>query len=240
MSNYKTKLAKEIHLDVNRWEVGLAEIVYPISWHNVMNANFKVRKLIDSKWVWLEGSIPDNRYEDVVQLLRVLKDEVERIMNDQFHAIAFSLLTNRHVKVFIEDGYGLQMSKSLVEILGFGDSNDCTLTTFGSENCDFISENKSIYSPFIADVHRGLRTLFVHCNIIQSQLVGDQYVPLLRTIAVRGETDSVVAEPFTNIHYMNVERATFQEIEIHITDETGKNIPFQYGRVIVLLHFKRK
>ena len=85
-----------------------------------------------------------------------------------------------------------------------------------------------------------MRLLFIHCNIVASQLVGDQYVPLLRTVAVKGQTEDVVAKAFSNIHYMQIERSNFQEIEIQITDDTGRTVPFQHGRVIVKLHFKRK
>ena len=58
-------------------------------------------------------------------------------------------------------------------------------------------------------------------------------------MAVKGQTDDVVSEAFSNIHYMSIERSTFQEIEIHITDDLGRTIPFQHGRVIVKLHFRR-
>ena len=65
-------------------------------------------------------------------------------------------------------------------------------------------------------------------------------MPLLGTVAVRGKTDEVKSATFSNIHYLRLERSTFQEIELHITDELGQNVPFQDGRVIVKLHFRRK
>jgi hypothetical protein len=248
MSNYKTKLAKDIHLNVDEWEVGLAEFIYPISWHNVMKGLFTVRKLVDRKWETVHGRIPDNRYDSVKSLLDILKHEVNEILGEQSGKINFSYIGTRHVKVYLSDGYAIRLSPSLSEALGFGDyDNICELRNHKThsrfaETCEVkkTDDDNTLLSPFIADVNRGMRSLFIHCNIVTAQLVGDMYVPLLRTVAVKGNTGDVVAKSFSNIHYMSIERSNFQEIEIHITDETGRTVPFQQGRVIVKLHFKRK
>lgn len=251
MSNYKSKLAKPIHLNVDQWEVGLAEIHYPVSWHNVRNGTFKVRKLVKNEWAFIEGSVPDNRYQSVDHLLIVLHQKLAEILGDQKSNIALSELDTRHVKLYMADSHILYLSSSLTTALGFG--GECTIgkqpngeytefSIFGgeSETCDFKLKNNSIHSTYVADVNRGMKTFFVHSDIVESQLVGDQYVPLLRTISVKGKNGEMITKSFTNIHYMRIQRSTFQEIELHITSDTGHNIPFQDGRVIVKLHFKRK
>lgn len=248
MSNYKTKLAKDIHLNVDEWEVGLAEFIYPISWHNVMKGFFTVRKLVGGMWKVEHGRIPDNRYESVKNLIKTLEHEVHEILGDQASNIKFSYVATRQVKVYLADGYVIRLSPRLAEVLGFGDyDNICELRNHKTHSgytstCEVkrTDDDNTLLSPFIADVHRGLRSLFIHCNIVTAQLVGDMYVPLLRTVTVKGDTDDVVAKSFSNIHYMCIERSNFQEIEIHITDDTGRTVPFQHGRVIVKLHFKRK
>lgn len=254
MSNFRTKLAREINLDVNQWEVGLSNIIYPISWHNLINATFKVKTLnYNDEWKWIDGKITDNRYEDVPQLIAEFEQQLEEVLGADQNKIRFRYLPTRHVKIYITNDSALQLSQNLAEVLGFGETcnennNDEYLRfrpvtklmyTIGhDEICDV--QGSIIKSPFVADVHRNRRTLFVHCDIIKSQLVGDLYIPLLRTIAIQGRTDEVVSVSFPNIHYMGIERSTFQVIEVHITDEIGRNIPFQQGRVIVELHFKRK
>ena len=244
MSHFKTKLARQLHVNVGEWEVGLAEFIYPISWHNVLDGTFSVRKLIDNKWGYVDGKIPASKYESAAQLIETLETAIRDILGNQNEHIAFTILHTRHVKIFIENGYALHISQNLAQVLGFGDRT-CTLSNasdISQDTCDitFQLKNLSLLSPFVADVNRGLRSLFIHCNIVQPQLVGDQYVPLIRTVAVTGKTDDVVANSFSNIHYMSIERSTFQEIEIHITDDIGRTVPFQHGRVIVKLHFKRK
>ena len=263
LAHYRTRLAKTLHLNVSEWEVGIAEIIYPISWNNIVNATFKVRKLENSKWRWNKGRIPDGNYEDVRKVIQTLQNEINEILGDQKSNIHLSYnKSTRRVKVFLNENYGIILSNSLAQPLGFGDTeNKCQLSNikyvtsspfssssfkkddFQNEDCEsetITITGDTITSTFIADVNRTLRTLYVHCNIVESQLVGDQCVPLLRTIAVKGQVDDVIADSFSNIHYMGVERSTFQEIEIHITDDTGKTIRFQQGRVVVKLHFKRK
>ena len=247
ITNYKTKLAKDLHLDVDDWEVGLAEFIYPISWHNVINGTFRVRMLINDNWVHKTGRVPDNRYKNIPQLLDTIKEELKRLMGEQIGSIDFSYLQTGHIKVHTALGYNLRLSPVLADALGFGGDGWCELTQkendTRTDDCDVLyiySEADTIISSFIADVDRRLKSLYIHCNIVQSQLVGDMHVPLLRTVVVQGQTNDVVAKSFTNVHYMSLERSILQEIEIHITDDSGRDIPFKYGRVIAKLHFKRK
>ena len=224
MSHYKTKLARDIQLDVNEWEVGLVEFIYPISWYNLMNGSFSVRKLVGHRWNYFKGQIPDNRYNSAKDVIKILEQDLNTILDSQANKYKFTFLQTRHMKVYVADGYGIKLSPNLARALGFGDHDKmCELRNYtaisdGTETCDIVKtmDRNTLISPFIADVHRGLRSLFIHCNIVEPQLVGDQFVPLMRTIAVRGQTDDVVAKSFPNIHYMSIERSVFQEIEIHI------------------------
>ena len=75
---------------------------------------------------------------------------------------------------------------------------------------------------------------------MQYQLVDDANVPLLRTIFVTGRNEDVIVNSFDYVHYVGLGRSTFQEIEIHIADDTGLRVPFEHGQVIVKLHFRKK
>ena len=137
--------------------------------------------------------------------------------------------------------------KELSSTLGLGDQ-ETTLKQarneqeFGMETRDnrLIINDKKIIAPFCLDLNRGLHTFFIYCDIVQYQLVGDANVPLIRTIPVSGKNGDVMVNSFDNVHYSGLGRSTFQDIQVHITDDTGLRVPFEQGRVIVKLHFRRK
>ena len=83
MSHFKTKLARQLHVNVGEWEVGLAKFIYPISWHNVLDGTFSVRKLIDNKWGYVDGKIPASKYESAAQLIETLETAIRDILGNQ-------------------------------------------------------------------------------------------------------------------------------------------------------------
>ena len=91
------------------------------------------------------------------------------------------------------------------------------------------------------NVDRLIPVIYVYCDLIERQQVGDSYVQLLRTLPTRsGVQGDLITETFDNIHYGSVERGSFEMVEIHLVDHLGINIPFRRGIVTVKLHFKCK
>ena len=83
MSNYKTKLAKDINLNVSEREVGLAEFIYPNSWNNIREGSFKVRKIENNKWIYRNGQVPDKKYENAEDLIDFLTEELDKILGSE-------------------------------------------------------------------------------------------------------------------------------------------------------------
>ena len=79
MSSYKTHLAKQLELDVDEWEVGLTEIIYPHTWNNIIDATFSIKFINDQEWGWHELSVPNALYETPEDLVIALQD-----MDDYF------------------------------------------------------------------------------------------------------------------------------------------------------------
>ena len=153
----------------------------------------------------------------------------------------------RKFRVYLKEGYHVRFKKNLAISLGLGD-RETTLRNNGTEEEYGVdrSGNRIVYNhekiegAFMVDLNRGLHTFFIYSDIVEAQLVGDANVPLLRTLAVKGENGDVVSNSFDNIHYVPLSRSTFQTIEIYILDDTGQRVPFENGRVVTKLHFKRK
>ena len=249
MSSYKTHLAKTLQLDVDEWEVGLAELIYPHTWNNVTEGKFSVKYLKDNEWVWKETHIPPALYETPNQLVDTLNDQVDKTLgNEQRDRIQFvynELL--RKFTAYVAQGYMVRFPKLLAVALGLGE-RETTLRQssneeeFGVSHKDtrIVFDGTKIIAPYCMDLNRGLHTFFLYCDIVEYQLVGDSNVPLLRTIPVTGKNGDVIVSSFDNVHYVGLSRSTFQEVQVHITDDTGLRVPFEHGRVIVKLHFKKK
>ena len=45
---------------------------------------------------------------------------------------------------------------------------------------------------------------------------------------------------YPNIQYVPILTNEFDHIEIDIRDDAGHNIPFEFGRSIVVLHFRKR
>jgi hypothetical protein len=87
----------------------------------------------------------------------------------------------------------------------------------------------------------GAANILVYCSIIQHQMMGNTLVPLLRPITIpsnknRGET---INEKFLRPYYVPVWKSHIPDIEISLCDDQGRNITFQAGSTMVVLHFRR-
>ena len=249
MSSYKTHLAKTLQLDVDEWEVGLAELIYPHTWNNITDGTFTIKLLEKDEWTWKDIEIPSALYETPQQLVQTLNDHTKLVLGtsqrDNIHFVYNELL--RKFTAWVANNYMVRFPKPLAIALGLGDI-EVTLKQSRNEEAFGITHKeertvlngKKLIAPYSMDLNRGLHTFFVYCDIVQYQLVGDAHVPLLRTIPVTGKNGDVIVNSFDNVHYVGLGRSTFQEIEMHITDDTGLRVPFEHGRVIIKLHFRKK
>ena len=88
------------------------------------------------------------------------------------------------------------------------------------------------------DLGYGFHDLFVYCDLIQSQDVGDARVPLLRIVPVEGEVGQRVSKSFVRPQYVPVSRKKFETMEVNIKQDRGESVPFEFGRVLLTLHFR--
>ena len=103
-----------------------------------------------------------------------------------------------------------------------------------------IINNSLVTSPYLSLSTGNVSSLYVYTNIIHSQYVSDLKVPLLRIVGVEGQHGKSVTKPFDQPQYLPVRRQTLNAIEIDIKDDAGDSILFQYGKVVVKLHFRKQ
>ena len=82
--------------------------------------------------------------------------------------------------------------------------------------------------------------MYLYTDIVEPQLVGDSKVSLLKVIKCDGEFGENVSVNILNPQYVPVTVKSFETIEIDIKDDTQENVPFEFGKLVVTLHFRQR
>jgi len=104
-------------------------------------------------------------------------------------------------------------------------------------------KNLNVVQKSLSIIGKRIRTsMYIYCDIIKDNLVGDSYAPLLRNINIPKNIiyGDVVLKTFDPGYYHSLATTITNQIRIKITDETGIAIPFQFGTVVPTLHFRQK
>ena len=226
-ASFKVNLPKRLYLH-GQYEVGLAEIQYPINWLTFSKGGLQYCYVFNGRKKY-KAYMKPAKYNTVDEILHVLLTELQRTSKEYgFERTGISLRLERYtnrVHFKIDDNISIIFTPELSESLGF------------VQNQFLSGEGEGTYPP---DAFRGFNAMYVYCNVVDSQIVGDTFAPLLRTVAVSGERGSVITSTFDRPHYVPVSTHEVGMLEINIKDDTGKNVSFQFGKVIVKLHFRQK
>lgn len=223
VANFKTRLPKDVVLESGEWEVALEEIQYVHSWNSFSNPVYftlnypheDTKKFHLPPGYYLHRGAIAEEISDIVSHLPDFQMDLTITWNSHTDCVT---LTTRNELMFC-------MNEWLAKALGF--------------EVACLKPNVSHIS-----VRNGLtlntRALYVYCDIVSPRFVGDAYVPLLRVVGDNGHRGRNVCQSFVRPQYVPIVRNTFHDIEIDIRDDTGKQIPFIGGRVVVTLHFRRR
>ena len=96
---------------------------------------------------------------------------------------------------------------------------------------------KSETGSYEANLHRETN-IYVHCNIVQPQIVGDKTVPLLGIVPYQKTETYETLYAVENIHYIPIQTKSFQKIKVLLRSSTNESIPFEHGRATITLHLK--
>ena len=211
-----------------KYEVALAEIQYPHTWPSMRE---DLEYFVCHRPIGADdhrcSRIPLGYYKNIVQLCGEInrriaeREEKENVIVFKYHEI-----TRR---VYIKTaGYEVSFSEPLAEILGFRSRWE------GIWYPNFSTAERK------ADLKHGFYTLYVYCSLCEAQVVGDYYVPLLRTVAIQGHDGDLVMKTYSEPHYVPVNTSKFDTIEINIKDDTGQDVAFESGKVLCKLHFRQR
>ena len=147
--------------------------------------------------------------------------------------------------------YGLRIfteSNDLRNILGTNVIIDCGESQKEAvEEIDTESASNTIVKhvgKWPVDLNAGSHTMFLYCDLVQNQTLGDKQTALLRSIPVKslalvqtlGEMNH---KSFSNLQWKRVIKSQFQSINVTLANEMGQKIPFlSCGRTNVTLAFR--
>lgn len=229
---FSTKLPKPIKLD-GEWAVGIVEFHYPCTMFNVQKHENVVYikkkvKLIEDDFTTIEykSHIPETSYDDVDHILRALNENPLLKNHAVFRYDKISRLV-RATKLK-DDIISVTASPRLSLQLGFEPWSNLAGTLIGK---------------YPVNLYLGLPSqLFIYCDIVEPQIVGDVMASLLKIIPLDPSKyiyGAYKMHAFSPAHYLPVLRREFDIIEIDIRTSTGAKIPFQFGTSCIKLHFKR-
>lgn len=257
IANFVTQLPSTIFLD-STWRVGLSEIHFTNSWCNLRNMNYI--RIMDDFRVEPYNSpafIPAGRYEDIESLLEEIEIQAKPSINLREVQYPPTLDTNHFTRRVVmkkgvtnqegEDALHFEFDMELAEMLGlsqgFRSSYAHTIVTADGvvDVNPPVSENDKFEAQNSYDLTGGIHSLFVYCDVVDYSLVGDTRAQLLRLAHIPAASrfgDSIV-DRFENPHYMPLSTKEISSIEIDIKDDTNTPIKFEFGRVKLVLHFKK-
>ncbi len=236
-------------LDLNgEWELGLVEIQYPHSWNNLQGGTDTPNQdnwiLINMQPSYYNGVIevyvPAGSYSDVDTLIMAVREAMKNWKPPQgTKSKSFDLSrlfmisydkTYRRVKIKLNPTAikGSVLSQNLQYIFGFGGRWSRAFT-------------KSVnYANYPVDLSSGFNTLYVYCDLVQPQIVGNILASLIRTVPISGEFGETVDKVFLGPHYIPLRTKSFDTIEFSIRTDRNKPVLFNFGKVIVKVHLRWK
>ena len=255
-ANFSVHLPYKLHLQ-GKWEVALVEIQYPHSWNNVYG---EYGKRTPDNWLDVAFSngfvttvfVPAGYYGSITELIDGIRygqekaseslDQTMKLNNDISEKInlqqenidgvkfGFTFLYDATIKrvkcKFLEEQVTyIELSPKLQYMLGFDRPG---------------LYNEKELAKYNHDTRVGFYSLFVYCSLVEPQIVGNVTAPLLRCVHIEGNYGDIIEKTYQSPHYVPVIAKEIDRIEIDIKDDNNQSVPFQFGKTVVKLHFRKK
>jgi hypothetical protein len=89
------------------------------------------------------------------------------------------------------------------------------------------------------DVRGGMDSLFVYCDLVEPQIVGNSLEQLLRIVPIKGKHGDYISSVFVAPHYIQILKKEFATVEISIKTDSNRSVPFEFGKCLAKLHFRK-
>ena len=227
--------AKNLSFEGN-WEVGLVEFSFPMTTpfirepHNsfeIIHAG-KVTKLnVPTDSMCTNANLIFEMNKLLLPFQVSLHNSDPKV--DSLKGIERTALSNKFVISRVRQELGLNMSPTLRNIIGMTRKTIPPLIVYSM--------------PKLMDLRRGLPQFFqVHSNLVHNQQINENKEPLLRIVPVDTVNylyGHMQTQTFQHIQYLPITTNEFSDVFMCILDPVGKIVPFDYGSVTAILHFRK-
>lgn len=237
MARFTTLLPQKIEL-TGEWEVAVLEVSWPAKVKNITNASFTLSRFDNNtpSRPMHNQTIPEGYYPTIDTLVEKLLKTVYQ-KNENF-PVSWKIdpVSEKLKMVFTgqkpEDQFiMLFKSEDLSNTLGIRDTICCTL-----------GNNRAVEGTYPVDIQGGRHTIFLYCDLIQNEILGDVQTALLRVIPLH-QTDSAATcyRSFNKLQWKRLSKTNFQSVTISLCDESGQPMPFvSIGRTNLTLAFRQR
>jgi hypothetical protein len=254
--NFYTRLDRPLKLARGDWVVGISDIHFTKSWHNVVagSVTWLEEHIADPASIEPDDRAASNSPDYILKPGEALFLRKRLVLNPGLYGSVEDVLTalkKLFVRTLLEDAVRFFYRKNVdrVYMSFFSEDGRLRQLSFSDDLCEILGFPKATpinhpgyYATRSPDIDRGMTGLYVYSDVVDNRLVGDAFVPLLRVVPLNSKLadkyENVYIE-FNNIQYHDIASIHGRDIEIRIARDNGETVVFDKGKVIVNLHFKR-
>lgn len=237
LTHFHTRLYNEIDLSRGSWEVGLTEIQFPHNWHVGIELKGRVRVYepdtnTDPPTTKLVSAVllRDKKFAALQQLIEYINQELEADEKGGATRARFAWVpSTSEVLAHTWKSHVIILSPDVAKVLGL----PLVIKSHFSRGVA-----STIGNP-VRSLYNDITALYVYCNMVEPNYVGDSLSPLLRVVSTEGVAGEISTMTYANPMYHSVKKSLVHDIEIDIRDDTGEPVQFTSGRVVVVLHLRR-
>jgi hypothetical protein len=89
------------------------------------------------------------------------------------------------------------------------------------------------------DITGHIDQLYVYCDVVENVAVGDTLAPLLRIVDAKNLRKGYIHEEYNPPRYLPLQKKAFDTVDIYIMTDYGSKVPFESGKAICTLHFRK-
>ena len=266
-SDFRVNLPDVVKLPGD-WDVSLAQIQYPKSWNNITDdpdtrQTFSKNEICitikDDDYSIFKLNLPVGHYDSINDLMSTIinltEDQAKQLTLDAIVQSKkdgkMTKKENKHISVLkmvskaifwdydsIIKRVTVKFNKDFISVIRLSDHLKYIL---GFEKNDLYNwEDYKNIAKYPVDLRGGIDGLYVYCDLVENQIIGNVREPLLRILPVQGSYGEIIDQDFVARHYIPVLKKEFSTVQISIKSDRDLYIPFAFGKVIVKLHFRSR